>query len=60
MHQNKPVQIKVSIYPNQLRWMDQISEEFRRSRRLTFLECFACYIGEFKQAAGKENFCKGR
>ncbi len=60
MQQNKPVQIKVSIYPNQLEWMDQISERFRRSRRHTFLECFACYIGEFKQAVGKEDFCNGR
>ncbi len=49
MKQNKPEQIRVTIYPNQLQWMDFISKTFNRTRRQTFLECFACYVGEFKQ-----------
>jgi len=49
MKQNKQKQIQITIYPNQLQWIDFISETFNRTRRQTFLECFACYIGEFKQ-----------
>jgi len=50
MIQNKPKQIRVTIYPNQLQWIDFISKTFNRPRRQTLLECLACYIGEFKQA----------
>jgi hypothetical protein len=54
MVQNKPKQILITIYPNQLQWIDFISEEFNRPRRQTILECLACYIGEFKQALERE------
>lgn len=50
MSYSKPKQIKVTIYPNQLEWIERIAESLNQSRRQTFLECFACYIGEFKQA----------
>lgn len=50
MGQTKPRQIKVTIYPNQLEWIERISEALNQSKRQTFLECFACYIGELKQA----------
>ena len=49
----EPKRIKVVIYPNQLRWIDQISLLLGQTRRETFLECFAEYIGEFKQAVRK-------
>ena len=48
MSYSKPKQIKVTIYPNQLEWIERISRTLNQSRRHTFLECFACYIGEFK------------
>ena len=54
MKQNNPSQILITIYPNQLQWIDFISEEFNRPRRQTILECLACYIGEFKQALERE------
>jgi len=54
MNQNRPVRIQITIYPNQLQWIDFISEEFNRPRRQTILECLACYIGEFKQMLGRE------
>lgn len=50
MKQSKPAQIKIIIYPNQLEWIERISKTLNQSKRQTFLECFACYIGEFKQA----------
>lgn len=50
MAQNKPTRIRITIYPNQLQWIDFISKAFNRTRRQTLLECLACYIGEFKQA----------
>ena len=50
----KPKRIMVVIYPNQLEWMDKISETLSQSKRQTFLECFSCYIGEFKQSMQKE------
>jgi len=53
MASSKPKQIKVTIYPNQLEWMDRISETLNQPRRQTFLQCFAEYIGEFKQATRK-------
>lgn len=53
MTQTKPKQIQVTIYPNQLQWMDLISKTLNRSRRETFLECFACYIGELKKSLRK-------
>ena len=46
----KPKQIKVTIYTNQLEWIERISKALDQSKRQTFLECFACFIGEFKQA----------
>ena len=49
MKRNKQRQIQVTIYPDQLQWIDFILETFNRTRRQTFLECFACYIVEFKQ-----------
>lgn len=49
MAQNKPTKIRITIYPNQLQWIDFISKTFNRPRRQTLLECLACYIGEFKQ-----------
>lgn len=49
MGQTKPRQIKVTIYPNQLGWIEKIATILNQSKRQTFLECFACYIGEFKQ-----------
>ena len=55
MVQNKPRHIRMAIYPNQLKWIDFISEEFKQSRRQTLLECVACYIGEIKQATRKES-----
>jgi len=45
----KPKQIQVTIYPNQLEWMEKISKALNQTRRQTFLECFSCYIGELKQ-----------
>ena len=54
MKQNNPTQILITIYPNQLRWIDFISEEFHRPRRQTILECLACYIGEFKETLERE------
>ena len=51
MPDNEPRRIKVVIYPNQLQWMDRIGAALNQTRRETFLECFAEYIGEFKQAA---------
>lgn len=50
MNTNKPKYIKVLIYPNQLEWIANISKSLNQPKRQTFLECFACYIGEFKQA----------
>jgi hypothetical protein len=47
-------QINVPIYPNQLAWMERISKILSQSKRHTFLECFACYIGEFKQAMRRD------
>lgn len=55
MGQTKPRQIKVTIYPNQLEWIERISEALNQPKRRTFLECFACYIGEFKQAIRKHS-----
>jgi len=55
MAYSKPKQIKVTIYPNQLEWIDRISETLNQPRRQTFLQCFAEYIGEFKRAARKEH-----
>jgi len=48
MSENNPKRIKVVIYPNQLEWMDKISQALNQPRRQTFLECFAEYIGAFK------------
>lgn len=50
MKQNNPTQIRITIYQNQLDWIDKISKTLNQSKRQTFLECFACYIGEFKQS----------
>jgi hypothetical protein len=49
MPNREPKRIKVVIYPNQLEWIDRISGVMNQSRRQTFLECFAEYIGAFKQ-----------
>jgi len=43
------IQVKITIYPNQLEWIERISNVLKQPRRQTFLECFASYIGEFKQ-----------
>jgi len=56
MEQNKPTYIHMAIYPNQLKWIDFISEEFKQTRRQTLMECVACYIGEIKQSTRKEIF----
>lgn len=53
MSENPPKRIKVVIYPNQLKWIDKISETLRQPRRQTFLECFAEYIGSFKDEMRK-------
>jgi hypothetical protein len=53
MADSQPKRIKVVIYPNQLEWMDRIGAALNQTRRETFLECFAEYIGEFKQVARK-------
>ena len=50
MRENKVIQIKISIYPNQLEWIEKISRTLNKPKRQIFLECFACYIGEFKQS----------
>ena len=54
MAQNNPKQIKVTIYPNQLEWIERISQALNQPKRQTFLECFAEYIGEFKQGMKSE------
>lgn len=51
---NKPKQIKVTIYPNQEKWINTISKTLNQSKRQTYLECFACYIGDFKQSLRRE------
>jgi len=48
MNGSNPKRIKIVIYPNQLEWMDKISQTLNQSHRQTFLECFAEYIGAFK------------
>jgi len=48
MSGSNPKRIKIVIYPNQLEWMDKISQTLNQPRRQTFLECFAEYIGAFK------------
>ena len=53
MADSKPKRIKVVIYPNQLTWMDRISTVMNQPRRQTFLECFAEYIGDFKEQVRK-------
>jgi len=53
MSENTPKRIKVVIYPNQLEWMDKISQTLNQPRRQTFLECFAEYIGAFKDEMRK-------
>ena len=53
MSENAPKRIKVVIYPNQLEWMDKISQTLNQPRRQTFLECFAEYIGAFKDEMRK-------
>jgi hypothetical protein len=53
MADSEPKRIKVVIYTNQLAWINRISTALNQTRRETFLECFAEYIGEFKQAARK-------
>jgi hypothetical protein len=53
MAYSKPKQIKVTIYPNQLKWIDRIAKLLNKNRRQTFLECFSYYIGEFKQALSR-------
>ena len=55
MAHNNPKQIKITIYPNQLEWIERISEALNQSKRQTFLECFAGYIGEFKQSTKSES-----
>jgi hypothetical protein len=49
MANNEPKRIKVVIYPNQLEWIDKISEVMNQPRRQTFLECFSEYISGFKR-----------
>lgn len=53
MSGSNPKRIKVVIYPNQLEWMDKISRALNQPRRQTFLECFAEYIGAFKEEMRK-------
>jgi len=48
----EPKRIKVVIYPNQLRWIDQISLLLGQSRRDTFLDCFSQFIGTFQEETG--------
>jgi hypothetical protein len=53
MPNGEPRRIKITIYPNQLQWMDRISTVMNQPRRQTFLECFAEYIGGFKEQVRK-------
>jgi hypothetical protein len=44
-----PVRIPVYIYRAQLRAIDEICRDRRKSRRLAFLEAFQTYIGLYKE-----------
>lgn len=49
MSEGKPARIKVSIYPNQLEWMDRIGRILNQSRRQTFQQCVCQFIGAFME-----------
>jgi hypothetical protein len=53
MSDSEPKRIKVVIYPNQLKWIDQISILLNQSRRQTFLSCFSQFIGTFLEETGQ-------
>jgi len=52
MPNGEPKRIKVTIYPNQLAWMDKIGTVMNQTRRETFLDCFSQFIGTFKEETG--------